>query len=631
MTDRQSAGTLSSPQQSGSKTGASIGPRPGGGPIPGRGPGRGPMGSFASFQKPKNVSETLGRLLSTLKPYTGSLILVFFFVLIYILLDLVGPYMIGVAIDDYITGRDISGLLRTALLMAGAFLGSWIFQSVSGVMMADVSQKFLRDLRRRLFEHLQTLSLRFFDRNPHGELMSRLTNDIDAINQAISQNITQLFASLLSLVGILVMMFILNIPLAITTILLVPILMLVTGFIAGKTRQGYRDLQFSLGRMNGTMEESISGLRVIKAFGRNHSVIDNFTRENDAVYQTGVLAKTYSALLMPLTAIMGNLIIVSLAAVGGWLALQGLVTVGVIATFIGYGRRFTQPLRQIASLYNTLQSALAGAERIFEILDEAPVVTDIQGAPELVKIQGDVQFSAVNFAYIADVPVLKDINLHARPGETIALVGPTGAGKTTIVNLLTRFYDIDSGSIRIDGQDIRRVQIDSLRRQLGIVLQDTYLFSESVMENIRYGNLTASDEEVIKAASLANADHFIRSLPDGYQTELSERAGNLSQGQRQLLAIARAVLADPAILILDEATSSVDTRTEIQIQRALLKLMKGRTSFVIAHRLSTIREANQVLVIDHGEIIESGTHEDLLAQRGYYYNLYQSQFRKKAA
>ena len=589
------------------------------------------MGSFASFQKPKNVSETLKRLLFILKPYSRSLVLVFFLVLGYTLLNLAGPYLIGVAIDDYIASKDTIGLLRTALLMAGAYLGSWIFQSVSGVMMAEISQKFLRDLRQQLFEHLQTLSLRFFDQNPHGELMSRLTNDIDAINQAISQNITQLFASLLSLAGILIMMFVLNIPLALTTVLLVPLLMLVTGLIASKTRQGFRELQFSLGRMNGTMEESISGLRVIKAFGRNKSVVDNFTQENEAVFQTGVVAKTYSAILMPLTAIMGNLIIVSLAAVGGWLALQGLVTIGVIAAFIGYGKSFTQPLRQIASLYNTLQSALAGAERIFEILDQSPIITDIPKAAALEDIKGDVCFNQVDFAYEPDVPVLKNVSLQAKPGETIALVGPTGAGKTTIVNLLTRFYDIDSGSIQIDGQDIRDVQKESLRRQLGIVLQDTYLFSESVMENIRYGNLSASDEEVMEAARLANADHFIRSLPDGYETELSERAGNLSQGQRQLLAIARAILADPAILILDEATSSVDTRTEIQIQRALLKLMEGRTSFVIAHRLSTIREADQVLVVVDGRIIERGTHEELLKLNGYYHNLYYSQFRQKAA
>jgi len=630
MTDRHAAGSHTSPAASGAGS-AALRAAAGRPASPGRGSGGGPMRSFASFEKPGNVRKTLKRLLATLKPYRSSLIVVFGLVLIYTLLDLAGPYLIGVAIDDFIGSKEPSGLLRTAGLMAAAYLGSWVFQSVSGVMMADISQKFLRDIRRSLFEHLQTLSLRYFDRNPHGELMSRLTNDIDAINQAVSQNVTQLFASLLSLAGIVVMMLLLNIPLALATLLLVPLLMVVTGKIAGRTRQGYRELQFSLGKMNGTMEESISGLRVIKAFGRNRSVMENFSRENQAVYQTGLVAKTWSSVLMPLTAIMGNLVIVSLAAFGGWLALQDMVTVGVIATFIGYGQRFTQPLRQIASLYNTLQSALAGAERIFEVLDEVPSINDVPGAEAPQSIQGDVCFEDVTFAYDEGVPVLRHVDLHARPGETIALVGPTGAGKTTVVNLLTRFYDIDSGAIRIDGTDIRQLPVDSLRRRLGIVLQDTFLFSDTVMENIRYGRLDATDQEVYEAARLSNADHFIRSLPDGYQTGLSERAGNLSQCQRQLLAIARAILANPAILILDEATSSVDTRTEIQIQRALLKLMEGRTSFVIAHRLSTIREADQVLVIDNGEIIERGTHEELLALRGYYWNLYRSQFRRKAA
>ncbi len=620
MTDKSSAPT----NRSGRKPGRGSQGGPGG-------HGGGPMASFASFRKARNSRATMRRLLASLKPYSGSLILVFILVLLYTLLGLVGPFLIGVAIDDFIANRDPAGLLRTVLFMIAAYTGGWLFQSVSGVMMADLSQKFLRDLRRQLFEHLQTLSLNFFDRNPHGELMSRLTNDIDAINLAISQNITQLFASLLSIVGIVIMMFVLSVPLALAAIFLVPLLMLVTSLIASRTRQGYRDLQRSLGEMNGIMEEAISGLPVVKAFGRNRSVLEAFSKENGEVYHTGLVANTYSSILMPLTGIMGNLIIVTLAALGAWLALQSLVSVGVIATFISYGQRFTQPLRQIANLYNTLQSALAGAERIFETLDEKPLIMDRSDAIELTEIHGDVVFDHVEFSYEENVPVLKDISLHARPGETIALVGPTGAGKTTIVNLLTRFYDIQSGSIRIDGHDLREVQIDTLRRQLGVVLQDTYLFSESVMENIRYGDLEASDENVMEAARLANADHFIRSLPQGYNSLLSERGGNLSQGQRQLLAIARAILADPAILILDEATSSVDTRTEIQIQRALLQLMQGRTSFVIAHRLSTIREADLVLVIDDGQIIEQGTHEQLLAAGGYYHNLYLSQFRQKAA
>jgi ATP-binding cassette subfamily B protein len=340
-----------------------------------------------------------------------------------------------------------------------------------------------------------------------------------------------------------------------------------------------------------------------------------------------VYANTYALLLMPLTNVLGNFFVIVLAGLGGWLALQGLVTVGVIATFINYGQNFIQPLRQLSNLYNSIQAALAGAERVFEIIDTPPEIPDAADAQPLESIQGEVHFENVNFGYSPDVPVIKNMTLEAKAGQTIALVGPTGAGKTTIINLLTRFYEIQSGKITIDGRDIRSICKADLRRHLGLVLQDTFLFSDTVMENIRYGRLDASDEECIRAAEMADADQFIRQLPQGYQTNLSERAANLSQGQRQLLAISRAILSDPSILILDEATSSVDTRTEARIQKALLLLMKGRTSFVIAHRLSTIRDADNVIVIDHGEIVEQGSHDQLLEKRGFYYHLYVSQFK----
>jgi ATP-binding cassette, subfamily B, multidrug efflux pump len=493
--------------------------------------------------------------------------------------------------------------------------------------MAGVSQKALKGLRGDLFGHLQTLSLKFFDSNTAGELMSRLTNDIDAINQAVSQNVVSLVASVLSMVGILVAMFIMDVWLALAALLVVPLMLWFTQFVAKYTRKGFRELQKHLGRMTSVTEEAISGQRVIKAFRRNDSVIEAFQKSNQDVYKAAVYANTYALLLMPLTNQLGNLFVITIAGLGGYLAIKGLVTIGTIAAFISYGRSFVNPLRQLSNIYNAVQGALAGAERVFEIIDTRPEIDDAPVAAPLEKMQGHVTFTNVNFGYDPGKPVIKDMTLEAQAGQIVALIGPTGAGKTTIVNLLNRFYEIDAGQISIDGTDIRQIKKDDLRRDLGLVLQDTFLFSATVMENIRYGRLEASDEQVIAAAEMADADHFIRKLPQGYQTMLSERAGNLSQGQRQMLSIARAILADPSILILDEATSSVDTRTEVRIQNALLRLMKGRTSFVIAHRLSTIRDADRLLVIKDGEIVEQGTHRQLLDRRGFYHHLYLSQYK----
>ncbi len=582
------------------------------------------------IEKARNPRSALLRLLPYLYPYNTGLITVFIFVLIYTLLGLAGPYLMGRAIDQFITTKQASGLAWTALLMLTAYLFNNLFQAVSGWLMAGISQRALKQLRRDLFSHLQTLPLSFFDRNPAGELMSRLTNDIDAINQAVSQNVTSLIASVLSLVGIIITMFILDIWLAMATLLVVPIMVWFTQFVARYTRKGFRELQKHLGELNGVMEETISGERVVKAFRRSASVVEAFRKFNDSVFSAGVYANSYALLLMPLTNVLGNFFVIVLAGLGGWLALQGLVSVGTIATFINYGQNFINPLRQLANMYNAIQAALAGAERVFEILDIPSEVDAPPQAHPLGAIQGHVQFEGVQFGYLASTPVIKDMTMETRAGQTVALVGPTGAGKTTIINLLTRFYEIDEGSICIDGNDIRTIRKADLRRHLGLVLQDTFLFSGSVMENIRYGRLEASDEQVIEAAKIADADHFIRQLPQGYQTDLSERAGNLSQGQRQLLAIARAILADPSILILDEATSSVDTRTEARIQKALLRLMAGRTSFVIAHRLSTIRDADQVIVIRDGRIVEKGTHQELLDQHGFYHQLYLSQFKGQA-
>ncbi len=582
------------------------------------------------IEKARDPRHALTRLLPYLSPSKMVLAVVFGCVLTYIVLGLLGPYLMGVAIDRFIAPQQRAGLAQVALWMLVVYLLNNLFQAIADWLMAAISQRALKQLRRDLFAHLQTLPLSFFDRNPAGELMSRLTNDIDAINQAVSQNVTALFASVLSLVGILVAMFVLNVWLALACVLVVPIMFWFTNFVARYTRRGFRQLQKHLGSLNAVMEESISGQRVIRAFRRNESVMATFRQHNQEVFQAGVYANSYALLLMPLTNVLGNFFVIVLAGFGGWLALRGLVSVGIIATFISYGRNFIQPLRQLANMYNAIQAALAGAERVFEIIDTPPEVDDAPEAASLAALQGRVRFEQVNFAYQSGTPVIKDMTLEAQAGQTVALVGPTGAGKTTIINLLTRFYEINDGQITIDGLDIRHIEKADLRRRLGLVLQDTFLFSDTVMENIRYGRLEATDEECIQAARLADADHFIRQLPQGYQTDLSERASNLSQGQRQLLAIARAILADPGILILDEATSSVDTRTEARIQKALLRLMKGRTSFVIAHRLSTIRDADQVLVIHNGEIIEKGTHQELLDRQGFYHHLYVSQFKGQA-
>jgi ATP-binding cassette subfamily B protein len=582
------------------------------------------------IEKAKDPSRALKGLLRYLAPFKVGMTLVFIFVLIYTFLGLIGPYLMGVAIDRFISTKQAAGLATIALWMLAVYLLNNLFQAIANWVMSDISQRSLKQMRKDLFTHLQSLPIAFFDRNPAGELMSRLTNDIDAINQAVSQNVTSLIASVFTMVGILVAMFILDHWLALASLLVVPIMFWFTQFVARYTRKGFQELQKHLGESNAVMEESISGEKVIKAFRRNDSVIATFRERNQEVFKAGVYANSYALLLMPLTTVLGNFFVIVLAGLGGWLALRNLVSVGVIATFISYGQNFTNPLRQLANLYNSIQAALAGAERVFEVIDTTAEVDDGSQTVEPGSVHGDVRFDNVNFEYRPGVPILKDMTLEAKPGEIFALVGPTGAGKTTIINLLTRFYEINSGRISIDGRDICDIRKADLRRELGLVLQDTFLFSDTVRENIRFGRLDATDEEVIEAAKMADADHFIRQLPHGYDTLLSERASNLSQGQRQLLSISRAILADPAILILDEATSSVDTRTEARIQKALLRLMAGRTSFVIAHRLSTIRDANHVLVINNGEIVEQGTHQELLDKKGFYHHLYFSQFKGQA-
>ncbi len=581
--------------------------------------------------KVNNPKFAIKRLFAYLYPYKIQLGLIVILILISTLASITGPYLMGVAIDRFIIGKDKTGLAHTAILMIVVYLLMWISAAGYGRIMASIAQKAMKALRKDLFEHMQTLSLSFYDRQSAGDLMSRLTNDMVNINQLLSMNLVSFLSSLFTLVGILIAMFTLNVWLALVTLLVIPAMIILVAVLMKRIGPAFRELQANLGQLNGLMEETITGQRVVIAFSRQEKAITDFEVENARAKSTGILANLLASLVMPLTMMLSNLNLIIVVGAGALMAINNFagVTIGLIATFTEYTRRFGQPLGQISNLFSSIISALAGAERIFNIVDEKAEIQDKANAIAVPSIKGEVIFNNVSFNYKQDQPVLKDISLKANPGETIALVGPTGAGKTTIVNLLTRFYDIDSGTILIDGNNIKDICVDDLRRQLGIVLQDTYLFSDTVMENIRYGRLDATDEDVMSAAKLANAHGFIRRLPQGYQTELSERASNLSQGQRQLLAIARAILADPSILILDEATSSVDTRTEVQIQQALLTLMEGRTSFVIAHRLSTIRGADQILVINEGSIIESGKHADLLAQNGFYYNLYTSQFKGK--
>ncbi|MBN1314932.1 MAG: ABC transporter ATP-binding protein [Anaerolineales bacterium] len=595
--------------------------------IPGGMPGPGSHFQKARIEKARDARKTLRHLLAALLPYRRALIGVVALVTISTGLTLIVPFLIGHAIDEYIAAGNLDGLEKTVLIILGAYIVSWLLTVAQNTIMAWISQKLLQNLRRDLFNHMQTLSLSFFDRHSHGDLMSRLTNDMDTISQVLSQNLTELFSGALILAGVLVMMAVINFWLTLGSMIVFPLMMWLVGFVGKRTRRGFRQYQMQIGLLNGNLEEMFSGQREVMAFGQQAAMLDDFDANNETVRQVGIRAQTYAMLVPPLMGILSNANIAIVAGLGGWMTLQGWATVGTIAAFYSYSRQFAAPLRQLGNLYNQVQAALAGLERVFEILNQEPELVDAPDAIPLVQVDGKVVFDEVNFSYVPGVPVIKQMSLQAEPGQTIALVGPTGAGKTTIINLLSRFYDLNAGVIRIDRQDIRGLKKDDLRRRLGIVLQDTFLFSESVMTNIRYGRLDATDEQVIDAARLAGADPFIRRLPQGYQTRLSERGSNLSRGQRQLLAIARAVLADPAILVLDEATSSVDTRTEGRIQEALLRLMEGRTSFVIAHRLSTIRDADKVLVIDDGRIIEQGTHTQLLAMEGFYHRLYMSQFK----
>ncbi|MEH6904498.1 ABC transporter ATP-binding protein [Neobacillus drentensis] len=584
--------------------------------------------------KPKNFKGTLKRLWQYFGKERKMLAIIFIFIVLDSSLMLLAPFLIGKAIDAMrVNGGTVDfGFLEVMIvILVAAYVIDSLLTFLQGWLMAGVSQRIVKSLRDALFKKLQKLPVSFFDSRSNGELMSRLSNDVDNVSNTISQSTTQLMSGVVILSGSLIMMLWLSPLLTLASLITVPLVFILTKTIAKQTSVLFKNQQVELGKLNGHIEETISGIEIVKAFNHEEKVIEEFDVVNTRLREVGLKAQIWSGFLMPIMNVINNLGFAVVAVVGGILAVKSIITVGAIASFITYSRQFVRPLNDLANIFNILQSGVAGAERVFEIIDEEEEPLDSPQAISLEKPRGHVVFENVSFGYRPDVPILKNVSFEADIGSSNALVGPTGAGKTTIVNLLTRFYDVTGGRILLDGHDIREYTRDSLRKCFGFVLQDTYLFSGTIKENIKYGNAAASDDEVERAARMANADTFIKRLPNQYETVLSENGGNLSQGQRQLLAIARVILAKPSLLILDEATSSIDTRTELHIQAALLTLMENRTSFIIAHRLNTIRDADTIMVIDHGEIIESGSHETLMSLQGKYYSMFFNQFKNVEA
>ncbi len=589
-----------------------------------------PGGMGQPIDRDAKSSDSFRRLMGYLQPFKFRLLASVALVFIAALLNLIGPWLQGVAIDDYIATRDRDGLRTIVIILVLTYLGALLAGLIYGRSVAAVAQRVMAQLRQDLFARLQTLSMRFFDRNRTGDLMSRVTNDVDAVDQLLSQNLLNILNSAIQIVSLLGIMFFLDWRMTLAALLPVPIVLFIVGRIAGMSRPAFVDYQRSIGGLNSVAQERLGGQRAVISLDRQDTARKEFADANEGTRAKGIRAQTLTVLMMPLMFGLGNLSTVSVVGVGAWLAVSGDgngVTIGLIASFVTYSSRLGRPLGTIANTVTSVFAALAGASRVFELLDEEPDLVDKPEAPVLGAVDGTVRFDDVDFSYVQGEHILSDVSFEAKPGQMVGLVGPTGAGKSTIINVLNRFYDIEAGSVTVDGHDLRDVQTDSLRQQLGIVLQRTFLFTDTVRENIRFGRLDATDSEVEDAARLANADHFIRALPHGYDTIVSEGGNNLSLGQRQLLAIARAALSNPTLLVLDEATSSVDTRTERAIQKAFISLMDGRTSFVIAHRLSTIRDADLILVLQDGRITERGTHDELLELGGFYHNLYTTQFR----
>ncbi|HKW20507.1 MAG TPA: ABC transporter ATP-binding protein [Ktedonobacterales bacterium] len=599
----------------------------------------GPRGGFGMpVQKAKDFRGTLFRLLRYFGPQKYFLIAVLVAAILSTIFNIVGPKILGLAITKLFEGFvlkiqhvpgatiDFAYIDRILLILAGLYLISSIFGYAQQFIMAGVAQKTVYQMRRQVDEKLAHLPLRYYDSRTHGEILSRAVNDMDNISTTLQQNLTQLITSVVTVIGVIIMMLTISPLLTLVVVVTLPLSIVVTTLIAKRSQTYFARQQRVLGELNGHVEEMYNGHKIVKAFGGERKSIALFSERNDKLYEAGWRAQFVSGMIMPLMMSIGNIGYVFVAVIGGIMVTRNAIQLGDIQAFIQYSRQFTQPITQLAAITNSIQLTIASAERVFELLDEPEETPDPMPAAEILEPQGAVQFVHANFGYSADVPLIEDMNINVQPGQTIAIVGPTGAGKTTLVNLLMRFYDLDSGQILVDGVDVREMRRGDLRRMFGMVLQDTWLFNGTIRENIAYGREDATEAEIVQAAVASQADHFIRTLPESYDTVLNQDATNLSQGQKQLLTIARAVLADPEVLILDEATSSVDTRTEILIQKAMRELMKGRTSFVIAHRLSTIRDADMILVMNHGRIIEQGTHETLLEQGGFYATLYNSQF-----
>lgn len=603
---------------------------------PRRGP-HGPHGPGGSaVEKAKDFKGTLRKLLNYVKPFKAAIIAVMIFAIGSTIFSIAGPKVLSGATTEIFNGLvskvsggsgvDFGKIGQILLTVMGMYVLSGSFMFVQGWLMTGVSQKMTYRMRRDISEKIHRIPMKYYESNTHGEVLSRVTNDVDTLGMSLNQSITQLITSVTTLIGVLVMMLSISGILTVIALLILPISTVLVMLVVKKSQKYFKQQQEYLGHVNGQVEEVYGGHIVIKAFNREERSLEEFERDNRILYKSAMLSQFLSGMMQPIMQFVGNLGYVGVAVVGAWLAARGSISVGDIQAFIQYVRQFTQPITQIAQVSNMLQSMAAAAERVFEFLEEDEEENNAVNpvAPE--KIEGNVEFEHVKFGYDPNKIIINDFSADIKKGQTIAIVGPTGAGKTTMVKLLMRFYDVNGGSIKVDGYDIREFERSSLREAFGMVLQDTWLFNGTIMENIRYGRLDATDEEVIAAAKAAHVDRFIRTLPDGYQTELNEESGNVSQGQKQLLTIARAILADNKILILDEATSSVDTRTEIRIQKAMNNLMRGRTSFVIAHRLSTIRDADLILVMKDGDIVEQGTHNSLIEKNGFYAALYNSQF-----
>ncbi|MDH6358153.1 ABC transporter ATP-binding protein [Parabacteroides sp. PF5-9] len=582
---------------------------------------------YKASGKPKETKKTLFRMMTYLRQDNKLLVVIGLLILVEIASSLLGSYMLRPIINDYIIPGDFSGLIDALILLGVIYLSGVAAMWVQYRLLNDIGQNTVTRIRADLFRQMEHLPLNYFDTHQHGDLMSRYTNDIDRISDALTDSLAEILFSMFTLIGIFTMMLYISPILTIVALITIPLMFLSAHLIVKRSRKYFKAQQAALGDINGYIEEMISGQKVIKLFGHEQKVEADFDLLNKDLNDKSQHAQFYSGLMMPVMQNLNTLNYVVLTIVGGLLAIFRGFDVGGLAAFLQYSRQFGRPINQLASLYNSIQAAMAGAERIFQVIDEAPEPIDRPDAITLEKIDGDVRMEQVVFGYDPEKTILKGISLHARPGCKIALVGTTGAGKTTIMNLLPRFYDIQSGEIKIDDHPIGTIRRDSLRSSMAIVLQDTHLFTGSVRENIRFGRLDATDEEVVEAAKLTAAHSFIKRLPHGYDTLLENDGANLSQGQRQLLNIARAAVADPSILLLDEATSNIDTRSEMLIQKGLDQLMEGRTSLIIAHRLSTIRNAHLILVLEDGEIIERGNHEELLAQQGKYFSLYQEQFR----